>query len=66
MEHCGIVDSKHDGLCLTSLISYSVPADTQLPKVNDSNFQWISLTDQDLVTEMHKRLSGYIVPLSLS
>ncbi|PVD28349.1 hypothetical protein C0Q70_10936 [Pomacea canaliculata] len=54
VEHCGIVDSKHDGLCLTSLISYSVPADTELPK---NDFLCVA-SFRRLVTERFARTKG--------
>ena len=62
IEHCG-TGERMDGLCITTLVSLPVSSSKSLPLVQEEQFAWIHVSDDQCTDILRQGLDGRIVKL---
>ncbi|XP_046327665.2 8-oxo-dGDP phosphatase NUDT18-like [Haliotis rufescens] len=64
VEHCGIPKGEHDGVCYTMVYMYEGLGSDQTPQIKNPSYEWRSLHDDSLHTELLTRIQQeLLVPL---
>ncbi|KAK7087337.1 8-oxo-dGDP phosphatase NUDT18-like [Littorina saxatilis] len=62
VEHDGL-SGQHDGICITTLASLSLPPNRGLPSLRDMSYRWVALTDQASVNALRHAMNCHTVTL---